>query len=103
MAWSVARSAGSSARDVRSCVRSRGRAERRATRARIRSISPMPCEMLANAFEAAAVDEGAERLVAAAQCGLIRQRAIEPATQLARAHGRDALVDQGEERRIRVS
>ena len=79
------------ASDARSCVRSRGRALRSATRARMRSTSPMRAQRLAQAFEAARVDQQRERLVAAAQLLLIGERAIEPAAQLPRAHRRDAV------------
>ena len=100
---SAARSAGSAASELRSCVRSRGRAERSATRARMRSTSPTPRSCSRSALEAPPIDQRAERVIALAQQRLAAQRAVEPAAQLPRAHGGDAAVDDGEQRRVRVA
>ena len=98
--WRAARAAPPAKRAVAS-----GRAaapSASATRARMRSISPMPCRSSRSAFEAAR-RRSARRPPGSAlrSAGWSRERSIEPAAQLARAHRRDASIEQREQRRVR--
>ena len=71
-------------------VRSRGRALRSATRARMRSTSPMARSGSRRPSKRRASIEQRRAPGSAAQLLLIGERAIEPAAQLPRAHRRDA-------------
>ena len=84
--------------EPRRAVRSRGRTLRSATRDRMRSTSPMARNGSRRRFEAARVHQQCQRLVAAPQFLLVGERAIEPATQLARAHGCDGRIEQRKQR-----
>src|SRR5262249_42072725 len=57
-------------------------------------------QMLAQYFVSATVAERADGLITRAQYRLVRQRPVEPAAQLARAHSGHTFVDQGEDRGV---
>ena len=56
-------------------------------------------QRFAQALEAARVDQQRQRLVTAAQFLLVGERTVQPAPQLARAHGRAGRIQQREQRR----
>src|SRR5205814_5838882 len=60
-------------------------------------------QVAAHAVESARLDQGADRVVALAQQRVSGQWAVEPASQLPRAHGGGAAVDHREQRRVLTS